>query len=204
MAFELGDKHKTALLVMDMQNDIVHERAELAQKMGFAQMVKEGGIIDNIRSLLEGFRAAKMPVVHVVVDFSASKMFQMPHRGYFFQAVGNEPILQKGTWGGAIHEDLTPMADEPIVGKGLFSSFAGTNLHEVLRSRDVTQLVMAGVATDFVVDATSWSASDLGYNVIVISDGCCSNSMAAHEDALKRLAARADIVDSATLLANLH
>jgi nicotinamidase-related amidase len=86
----------------------------------------------------------------------------------------------------------------------MFSSFAGTNLHEVLRGKNITQLVMVGVATDFVVDATSWSASDLGYDVIVVSDGCCSNNVAAHEDALKRMAARADIADSATLLGALR
>ncbi len=52
MAFQIGDKTKTALVVMDMQNDIVHENSAMAQHMGFAQTVKESGVVKNIRRLL--------------------------------------------------------------------------------------------------------------------------------------------------------
>lgn len=201
MAFDLGDKQKTALVVMDMQNDIVSDRSEIARHLGFAEMVTKSGVIGHIKRLLEAFRQAKLPVVHVVVDFSVGKQFQMPHRGHFFRAIaGAGPMLAKGTWGGEIHEELTPAPGEPVVPKALFSAFGGTDLHKILRDRDVSQLVLVGVATEFVVDSTSWSASDLGYDVIVPRDGCSSANVEAHENALQRMAARADIVDVAALV----
>jgi nicotinamidase-related amidase len=200
MGFDLGDAQKTALVILDMQNDIVSERSEIARRLGFAEMVTRSGVVGNIRRLLDAFRAARLPVVHVVVDFTVSRQFQMPHRGQVFQAIASAgPMLAKGTWGGEIHEDLTPAAGEPVVPKAMFSAFGGTDLHQILRQRDVSQLILVGVATEFVVDATSWSASDLGYDVIIPRDGCSSANPEAHENALQRMAARADIVDVATL-----
>jgi nicotinamidase-related amidase len=205
MAIELGDKTKTALLVMDMQNDIVHENSTMAQQMGLAKTIKEAGVIKNIHRLMEASRAAKILVAHIVVDFSVGKQFQMPHRGHFFQAVtGGPPVLQKGTWGGQIHDDVAPATGEPVIAKSIFSAFASSNLHEVLRARDINQLILTGVATDFVIDSTSWDASDLGYNVIVPRDGCCAQNVKEHEAALSRLAARADISSIDELIAALR
>jgi nicotinamidase-related amidase len=144
-------------------------------------------------------------VIHIIVDFSVGKQFQMPNRGQFFKAVtGGNPILQKGTWGGQIHDDLKPAAGEPVIGKSIFSSFASSDLHETLRARNITQLILTGVATEFVVDSTSWAASDLGYNVIVARDGCCGQNAKEHEDAIRRMAARADITTTDELIAALR
>jgi nicotinamidase-related amidase len=205
MAFQVGDKSKTALLVMDMQNDIVHENSQIAQHMGFARTVKESGVVGNIRRLLDACRAYGVAVIYIVVDFSVGKQFQMPKRGQFFKSItGGPPILQKGTWGAQIHDDLKPQAGEPIVGKSIFSAFASSNLHELLRARDIRQLILTGVATEFVVDSTSWDASDFGYDVIVPRDACCSTSSQAHEDAIRRMEARADISTVDELIASLR
>lgn len=196
MAFDLGDIRRTALIVMDLQNDVVNLRSPVAQKLGFAKAVEEAGVLDNIKRLLEAFREAELTVIHVVVDFSKSKVFQKPKRGRFIKGIESiGPMLEQGTWGGDIHEDFTPLAGEPVIRKPFFSAFAGTDLHEVLRSRDISQLILTGVSTDFVVDSTSWSASDLGYDVIVPADGCVCSDSKIQENALERLAARADITD---------
>ena len=201
MPFDLGNTAKTALVVMDLQNDVVNPNSEIAQKLGFAKAVEESRVLDNIKRLLDAFRGAKLPVVHVVVDFSESKAFQKPHRGQFIKAIESfGSILEKDSWGGQIHEDFVPAEGEPVIRKPFFSAFSGTNLHEVLRSRDISQLILTGVTTDFVVDSTSWSASDLGYDVIVPRDACVCANIADHENAIKRLAARADITDTASII----
>lgn len=205
MAFGLGDRERTALLVMDLQNDVVNPKSEVSQKLGFAKAVEQSGMLPKLKHLIEAFRAAKLPVVHVVVDFSEGKSFQMPTRGKFIEAIKTiGPMLEKDSWGGQIHDDFQPLPGEPVIRKPFFSAFAGTNLHEVLRSRDVSQLVLTGVTTDFVVDSTSWSASDLGYDVIVPRDACACATEQAHEDTLSRLAARADITDVDSIVAALQ
>lgn len=202
MSFDLGDCAHTALLVMDLQNDVVNPQSEVAQKLGFAKAVQESGMLDKLKQLIDAFRAAGLPVIHVVVDFSESKSFQTPTRGQFIQNIKKiGPMLEKDSWGGQIHEDFTPQPGEPVIRKPFFSAFAGTSLHEILRSRDVSQLVLTGVSTDFVVDSTSWSASDLGYDVIIPRDACACVTEKIQEETLQRLAARADITDVDSIIA---
>ncbi len=198
------DTKTTALLVMDMQNAIVHENSPVAQQMGFAQIVKESGVIPNIRSLLDACRQAKMAVFHIIVDFEVSKQFQAPKRGHFFQSIAHAvDLFKRGSWGFEIHEALQPLPDEPVVPKTFFSSFASSDLHERLRGKGITDVILTGVATDFVVDSTCWNAADLGYSVIVASNCCCTASQEEHEATLKKMTARADVASSKDIIAAL-
>jgi nicotinamidase/pyrazinamidase len=47
-----------------------------------------------------------------------------------------------------------------------------TGLREYLTGRDVTELYIAGLATDVCVEATALDAIDLGFDTYVIGDGC--------------------------------
>jgi nicotinamidase-related amidase len=198
------DKSTTALLVMDMQNAIVHENSPLAQQMGFGQSVKDSGVMAHIKALLDASREARMPVFYIVVDFSVGQQFQKPARGHFFEAIAHaDEIFRKGSWGFEIHEALQPLPGEPVIAKCFVSAFASSKLHDRLRQQGITDLILTGVATDFVVDSTCWWAVDLGYSVMVVSNGCCTTSQDEHEAALKKMAARADIVSSREILAAL-
>ena len=53
--------------------------------------------------------------------------------------------------------------------------------------------MMAGVVTEFVIDSSCWNAVDLGYNVIIVDDGCCSADVETHKNCVAAMAARADI-----------
>ena len=60
-------KGKPALVVLDMQVDIVGEEGKCSA-MGFAKATKEAGIIPKIQALLRAFREKKLPVVFVVAE----------------------------------------------------------------------------------------------------------------------------------------
>ena len=57
-----------------------------------------------------------------------------------------------------------------FVDKPACDSFLETNLDELLKQRDVTELVICGCATDFCVDTTVRTAGAHGYSVTVASD----------------------------------
>lgn len=186
----------TALLSMDIQNDISHPDAAFAQMVGFAPAIAAAGVIPNTAKLLAAARAAAMPVIHIVVDPTVASQFQNPTRGEFLQMLGNpdaDPILVPGSWGAAIHDEVAPQGDEPVIGKWVFSAFASSTLHETLQAKGITDIMLAGVVTDFVVDSTCWDAVDLGYNVIVVDNCCCSADETDHRHAIKKMAARSDI-----------
>ena len=185
MAIEI-DVKKTALLSMDFQNDIIHPDAALAKAAGFAKMVQETGILPRSAKVLDAARKAGMKVIHVLVEFPKDMPVKFPTRGAFFRMLGaGGPTLVPGTWGAQIHDAVAPKPGDEVVKKAMISAFVGSKLKEVLDRNGITDIAIIGVATTFVVEGTTWSAVDLGYNVIVIEDCVCAGSKEAHEAAIQ-------------------
>ena len=82
---------------------------------------------------------------------------------------------------------LAVRADDLRVARPTWSAFVGTNLDAQLRSRGVTRLVLAGVATSIGVESTARAAHDLGYEIIVASDAVTDLSVETHENSLERI-----------------
>ena len=95
------DKSKTALLVMDVQNDITHPDSPMAQAMGFAGRSRRTNMLAKLRRLMDACRAKGVLVIHVLIDLKAGMQPRMPHRGGFFQMVRRRAdVCKRGTWGG--------------------------------------------------------------------------------------------------------
>ena len=92
--------------------------------------------------------------------------------------------LIEGTWGAAIHSAVTPQEGEPVVTKRGVSAFMASDLEPMLKNKRIGTLLLAGVATNFVVEGTAREASDRGYRVVVVGDCCASVSQEAHDAAL--------------------
>lgn len=179
------DREKTALLVMDCQNDIIHEEGGLAA-WGFAAQVKERGLIGRIREAIAGARKARIPMIYVTVVLRPDRADVIDNCG-FFHAVREMPVLQEGSWGAAIHDDLRPEPEDFIVVKKRISAFAGTNLEHVLRALGRTTLVLTGVATNFVVEGTARDACDAGYQLVVLEDCCAAASEEMHRFSVEKV-----------------
>ena len=178
------DKSKTAVVCMDFQNDIVHPDSPLSQAMGFSSMIEKHNILGNTRSVQDAARAAGMKVIHVNVEFDENSP-AMPSRGMFFKMLGEgEPSLLKGTWGAEFHPDVGPKDGDEVVTKAMISGFFGSGLKELLDENGVTDIVVLGVATPFAVEGTVWSAVEMGFSCIVLSDATCAGSEEIHESTL--------------------
>ena len=181
MALEL-DQAKTALLVMDFDNDIVHEEGAL-KGFGLAQMVKENDVLGKVNTMLGAARGAGVKVIYVSVTFRPGYPEVSPYTG-LFQGVMASNALVEGTWGAQIHEAVAPLEGEPIVTKRAVSAFAASDLEKILQVSGVSTLLLCGVATNFVVEGTAREAADRGYNVVVVGDCCSSLSQEAHDASL--------------------
>ena len=194
------DLSKTALLVLDLQKHMIDEASPAAQHAGFAQMVKQTGLVEKIGKVLGAARAANMFIGYVVVDFSAAAMPRYPVRGDFCKIIKSESedskVLRSGVWGYDIDERITPRPGEPIIPKAHVSAFAGSQLDSILREKGITDLALLGVATTFVVTGTVWPAITLGYSCLVIEDCCTSGSQEAHEAAIAGFEPVVDICSS--------
>lgn len=77
---------------------------------------------------------------------------------------------QPGTPGWQLHPDLKPLAGEPVIQKWHNDSFQETPLGEELSARKIRRLVIAGMQTNWCINATTRRALELGYEVTLVRD----------------------------------
>ncbi|MDA8197978.1 MAG: cysteine hydrolase [Thermaerobacter sp.] len=157
----------TALLVMDVQIGIV------------ARFASDPGRLEPLRAAVDAARAAEIPVIFVRVAFRPGFPEVSPANRSF------AAIAQGTSWAAdpemaAIHPAVDPRPDDLVVTKLRVSAFTGSDLEVLLRSRGLTHLVLAGIATSGVVLSTVREAADRDYRITVLSDGCLDMDPEVH------------------------
>lgn len=179
------DRSTSALLVMDLQFDIVSPQGKFGAH-GAGQAVAEAGTLGACNRALAAARAAGLPVVHVGVQARDGQALNVS--AGLFASVVETGALQAGTPGVAFMDEVAPQAGELIVLKAAVSAFSGTDLDAHLRNRGIRNLVLCGFATNFVVEGTARQAVDAGYAVTILTDACSSFDPHWHEVGLQVLA----------------
>lgn len=177
-------KGKLALLVLDLQYDIVGEGGK-CEPMGFPKAYKESGIIPKIQLLIKRFREKKLPVVFVVAEYNP--LIPIPIYGAFNEAMRTIQPCATGSKGIQIMPEVAPIWGEPVVRKWNVGIFSNSNLDQVLKHYAAETLIMVGVATNLVIHAAVIQATDLGYSVIVPRDAVTSSDKEAHEFTLNKV-----------------
>ena len=148
------DPARTALVVVDMQNDFVREGGSLRGPGAEAT-------IPAIRGLLELARAHGMRVV-----FS-----QDTHRDGDPEWQIWPEHCREGTWGWEIVDALAPAPQETVLRKVRYDAFYGTPLDHLLRLWGVDTLVICGTVANICVHYTAASAALRWYDVVIPRDG---------------------------------
>ncbi|MGH2828912.1 MAG: cysteine hydrolase family protein [Actinomycetota bacterium] len=171
---------RTALLVIDMQNDFAHPD-------GRAFLPDAAHKTTAMAAVLDAFRAASAPVIHVVRSYRRDtwdvERFRVP---YFQSGPG---FLVEGTWGAQIIDRLTPEPGEPVVVKQRFSAFSFTELDLLLRRAGVTRIAVVGENLPNCPRTTMFDAIGLDYDVVAIADALATTSDETHHYNLQDLAA---------------
>lgn len=137
-----------ALLIVDIQLDYFPG--------GAFPLVEPDAAAAAAADVLGRFRASGDLVVHIFhVSTDADATFFRP-----------------GTPGIGIHPLVAPTGDEIVLEKHEPNSFIGTGLQEVLTDEGVTELVIVGMMSSMCIDSTTRAASELGFEVTVVSDAC--------------------------------
>ena len=164
------DPSRCALIIQDMQNDVVMEGGAFAAS-GSPQHCREQGCIDNIARLADVCRRAGVAVVHVwfLVEEGAPGMtLNCP----LFEGVVDNSALVKGSWGAAPVSGLEPQPGDLVVTKMRMCAFEGTSLETVLRSAGRDILINTGAWTNMSVEHTARTGADKGYVIVVPADAC--------------------------------
>ena len=163
---------KTALIVVDVQNDFADPKGSLFVKGA-------GDIVPLVNSEARLATDAGAFVVYTQ-DWHPEST---PH---FAKDGGIWPVhCVAGTWGAELHPALEAVADAPRVRKGSngedgYSGFTmrdpiggatePTELAGLLQERGIGRVVVCGLATDYCVKATALDAASLGFETTVLAD----------------------------------
>ena len=162
---------KTALVVVDVQNDFSDPRGSLYVKGGEE-------VVPIINDEIDSASRAGAVVVY-------TQDWHPPKTPHFADFGGTWPVhCVGGTWGAEFHPDLAVEGD--VVRKGTdggdgYSGFSvrdpssgaasDTQLEVLLRAREIERLVVVGLATDYCVKETAIDATRRGYATFVLADG---------------------------------
>ncbi len=147
------DPAKTALVVVDMQNDFVKEGGSLVVPDAEAT-------IPAIRALLDLARQSGMKVVFT----------QDTHtEGDPEWEIWPEHV-REGSWGWQIVDELAPREDELVIRKVRYDAFYGTHLDHFLRLWGVDTLVLCGTVANICVHYTAASAALRWLTVVIPKD----------------------------------
>jgi maleamate amidohydrolase len=143
---------KPVLLIIDMLNDFLVSWPEADRSQ----------LVDTIRTLVRGFRAAGRPIIWVRQEFEPdlSDAFKEMRRRQI-------RITIKGTRGSQIIPELMPLSDEPQVIKKRYSAFFKTGLDQLLSVHAADTLVLAGINTHACVRMTAIDAYQRDLDVII-------------------------------------
>jgi nicotinamidase-related amidase len=179
------DLAKSALVIVDMQNDFCHPEGWLASIGVDVSPAREP--IEPLIHLLPILRQVQVPIVWVnwgnrpdLLNISAASQHVYNPTG---DGVGlgdrlpnGAPVLTAGSWAAAVVDELVQEPEDIKLDKYRMSGFWDTPLDSILRNLGRTTLFFAGVNADQCVMTTLQDANFLGYDCILLSDCTATTS----------------------------
>ena len=186
-----------ALIIIDMQDYQVRKHSaisRLLEKLSpgmlqyFVKRVDEI-VTPNIARLLELFQEHDIPVFFTKYAANRPDLKDYPMHIRAFNQLGKQTIGEyvfpsKDEPSSDIVPELVPKDNDVVLLKTTSGSFTSTDLEHQLKNLGVDTVIITGVVTHMCVENTCRIASDLGFNVFLVDDGCAGWSEQLHESAI--------------------
>lgn len=178
---------KTALVIVDLQNDFVRVGAVM-------EVESARDTIEANKKLIAFARKNDMPVIYTkfitgpvktllwnwspqIADVNACRR----HFTRYYPDVDRELECTD------IIDEIYPEKEDYIVEKYGYSAFRNTNLLDILRSHGRDTIIVTGTVTQICVEDTVHEAFHNNIHVVVASDAVSSFSKELHDAALKNI-----------------
>lgn len=199
----------TALMIVDMQRDFcdpsgyMHTRGD--------DVAAARALVPRIRAVRAAAREAGMRIVYTrqgvrpdLTDLTEQHRLVTARAG---AEVGSRGplgrLLVRGEPGWEIIPELAPAPGEVVVDKAGTGAFYATDLHHLLVTSGIHNVILTGVTTGVCVQTTAREAADRGFAVLLLEDCCAEPDPANHSRAVELLAVEggymAAVADSGSL-----
>jgi nicotinamidase-related amidase len=198
------DRDRAAVVVIECQNDLIHESRIGERGIGnaLATAVRDRHVLRNIGRILAAARAAAVPVLYANKETRPG----MPvGDAPIYRMSRKRAILVEGTAGAAVHDAIAPQPGDHVIRRVLsIDASYGSDLYAMLRALGRTTMIAMGVSTNFAVEGTVRGAVNRGLRVVIAEDCCASAPDDMHRFSVERiLPLLATISDSASIAAAL-
>ena len=158
---------RTALLIIDMQEDIVGMRESTRKS------------VPLLRRVLDAFRKKGLPVFHIIRTYRRDwSDVEVPRIREFTE---KGPRVIENTPGAQIIAPLAPRTGEYVIIKKRWSGFFMTELPLLLNRLGVRAVVIAGTQTPNCIRSTAFDAISYDLDTTVLSDGTSAATPQIHE-----------------------
>jgi nicotinamidase-related amidase len=189
------DPTHTAIIVVDMQNDLCKPRGRSNSPQGPSPNM---AIVPALSNLLRIGRQSGVKLVYIAYAMDPSGASAAPAWIYYCQRKKREgksyamnlEVCLEGTWGQEIIEELSPQPGDIVVTKNRLGGFWNTNLDQTLRANRIKTVVITGTATSGCVLDTAVGAAAHDYYTICASDSIAGGE--SHELGMLHLEDRFD------------
>jgi nicotinamidase-related amidase len=179
MAHELPDPRRTALLIVDLQNDFLAPDGAYAR--GGATSAPALELPERVAAVARLLKQVGGMVVgsqFTLWPDAAGRPMIAPH------LLALRPFLRQGDFApgsrGQAHVDAIAPWVDVSVSKVAYSAFFNTQLDWVLRHAGIDTVAVCGIVTNGGVASTVRDAHMREYHAIVLEDGCAAFSDAVH------------------------
>ena len=170
-------KH-TAVVLIGFQNDYFADDGIL--KSVVEENVEETGALRHTLALLNNLKSSDVMLVSTPILFTPDYRELVEPVG-ILETIREVGAFKSGSSGAEVIPEIRSFGDRivEVPGKRGLNAFSNTRLEELLRERQIKDIVLAGVVTSVCIDSTARSAVDRGFRVTVLSD--CTAGRSAFE-----------------------
>ncbi len=150
-------KERTALLLVDLQNDYFD--------FGRFPLEQINDATHNALLLLSHFRKEALPIIHIQHIFKDSQA----------------PFFACGSEGVNIHQSVKPIENEIVIVKHQIDSFIDTELDQKLIELGIDKLVVVGAMAQACIQTLCRTATFKGYQCQLVEDAIAAPSLSRKE-----------------------
>lgn len=163
MLKQLVDTTKTALIVIDIQNDYCAPDGKIAKDVGL-DVSQLQQTVSKLITFVDKAREVGLPIIFT--QMIEDPKYMAPNAK--FKSNGRD-LCSPNTKGFEYYK-IKPQPNDSQLIKKTYDAFSNPELNEILKRHDIENLIIVGAYTAVCVDTTLRTGYTKGYNIVIPED----------------------------------